>query len=121
MMKKLRHNAAFTLLEMVIAVLIVSIMVAVVAPHLTGISQQAEVTACTENQQSIRAALTEYDLEHHQYPDGNSAQQLQALVADSLLQSVPKDPSGGTYTIETTSSGAEEVSCSKHGSLDGSS
>jgi prepilin-type N-terminal cleavage/methylation domain-containing protein len=118
MLKKLRHDAAFTLLEMVIAVLIVSIMVAVVAPRLTGISQQAEETACAENQQTIRAALAEYHLQHHQYPAGNSAEQLQALVDDGLLQSVPKEPSGGTYNIQTTASGDEVVTCSVHGTLD---
>jgi prepilin-type N-terminal cleavage/methylation domain-containing protein len=118
MLKKLRHDAAFTLLEMVIAVLIVSIMIAVVAPRLSGISQKAEETACAENQQTIRAALAEYHLQYHQYPAGNSAEQLQALVDDCLLQSVPKDPSGGTYIIQTTASGDEVVTCSVHGTLD---
>ncbi len=107
----LRNETGFTLLEMVIAVLIVSIMVAVATPQLTGISKRAEQTACAENQDTIRAALAEYHLIHHAYPTGDSAAQLQTLVDDGELQSVPKEPAGGTYVITETND-TVTVSCS---------
>lgn len=116
--KWLRSDNGFTLLEMVVAVLIVSIMVAVVTPQLAGISKHAEETACAENQGTIRAALAEYHLLHHDYPAGESLAQLQALVDDGELQTIPQDSSGGSYQI-SESGDTVSVSCSVHGTLGG--
>lgn len=107
----------FSLVEMVVAISVFAVMMAVVIPHLLGIGVKAQAIACEQNQRMIRAALSEYFLEHHSYPTGDSDTQLQALVTDGLLDSMPKDPSGGTYEITDTDPSAVSVSCSIHGSL----
>jgi type II secretion system protein G len=111
------REAGFTLMEMVVAVLIVSIMITVVAPHLMNAGKRAESTACEQNQRTIRAALSEYDLLYHTYPSGNTAQRLDALVQANILASQPKEPSGGNYVINDTDGNNVAVSCEVHGQL----
>lgn len=111
------NDHGFSLVEMVVAISVFAVMMAVVIPHLLGIGVKAQAIACEQNQRMIRAALSEYYLEYHAYPSGDSETQLQALVTDGLLDSVPKDPSGGSYTISDTDPNAVSVSCSVHGPL----
>lgn len=110
-------ESGFTLIEMVVAVLVVSIMVAVVAPHIVGAGARAQQVASTEDQQMIRSALAEYDLIHGAYPSGTTAEQLQTLVDGQLLDSVPQDPSGGTFIINDTDPNNVIVSSSVYGAL----
>ncbi|SFU89595.1 type II secretion system protein GspG [Alicyclobacillus macrosporangiidus] len=109
-------EAGFTLLEMVVAVLVLAVMMSVVAPHVLGVGQRAESVACEQNQRNIRAALDEYQLMYHKYPAGNSDEQLQALVDAQLLDSVPRDPGGGHYILNTTGNEVV-VTCDVHGEL----
>lgn len=111
------RDGGFTLMEMVVAVLIVSVMMTVVTPHLISAGKRAERTACEQNQRTIRAALAEYDLLNNNYPSGNSAQQIGALVQSNILASVPKDPAGGNYEINDTDTNNVTVSCDIHGPL----
>lgn len=107
----------FTLMELVVCVLIISIMTAVLLPHLLGAGKRTEVTACEENQRLIRGALTEYYMVNHSYPNGNSLAQLTTLRDSEILQSIPKDPSGGNYVINDVDMNNVTVSCDVHGML----
>lgn len=107
----------FTLMELIVAVFVVSVMTAVVLPHLVGISDRANHVACEQNEHTIKSALTEYYLIHDSVPAGDTDLQLQALVQDGLLQSVPAEPSGGVYTINDSDPNHIEVDCSVHGKL----
>jgi prepilin-type N-terminal cleavage/methylation domain-containing protein len=115
--KRPNQEQGFTLMELVVAVFVISVLIAVTMPHLLGASQRAETTACEENQRTIRAALTEYYLLYHTYPSGNSMQQLQTLVSQQLLESIPKDPGGGNYVISDADANNVVVSCDVHGIL----
>lgn len=92
--------AGFTFIEMMVSVLIVAIMIAVISPKLANAGHQAEVTANTQNEQIISAALSEYQLMYHSVPSGTSEEQLQTLVTDNLISSIPVDPLGGQYIID---------------------
>lgn len=111
------HDGGFTLMEMVVSVLIVSVMIAVVTPHLVGAGKRAEQTACEQNQRTIRAGLAEYELIHGAYPTGNTVEQLDALVAENILASVPKDPAGGNYVVADVDPSNVVVECDVHGQL----
>lgn len=111
------RESGFTLLEMVVALFIISIMIAVVTPHLLGAGKNAQLVACEQNQRMIRAALTEYELLYHAYPTGSASEQLQTLKQAQLLQSIPVEPDGGHYVITDSDSNNVEVSCDVHGTL----
>jgi prepilin-type N-terminal cleavage/methylation domain-containing protein len=112
-----RVDKGFTLLEMVIAVFIISVMIAVVMPHLMGAGKRAQAVACEQNQRMIRAALAQYDLLYHTYPAGTTMEQLQALKDAELLQSIPTEPNGGHYIIHDSGVNDVEVTCDVHGTL----
>jgi prepilin-type N-terminal cleavage/methylation domain-containing protein len=111
-----KKEAGFSLLELVVAIFVIAVMAAVVSPHLLGIGQRAQANACEQNQRLIRAALTEYYLIYHKYPDGTADEQLKALRDAQLLQSIPQEPSGGHYVIQETGN-TFEVQCDVHGEL----
>ena len=102
----------FSLIELMIAVVIVAIMVAMITPQLMHASARAEATACSGNVRTISAALAEYQLLHQSLPAGNSAQQIQALVGDGLLSN---DALQGNYVIQDTDTNNINVSCSANG------
>jgi prepilin-type N-terminal cleavage/methylation domain-containing protein len=113
---RLGKEEGFSLMELVVAIFVIAVMAAVVSPHLLGIGQRAQVNACEQNQRLIRAALTEYYLIYHKYPEGSAEQQLQTLRDAQLLQSIPEEPNGGHYEIQETGNGVE-VQCDVHGEL----
>jgi prepilin-type N-terminal cleavage/methylation domain-containing protein len=92
-------SSGFTLIEMMVAVFVVSIMMSVIVPHLLGAGKRAQDTATAQNEKTIRAAIEEYYLVHHVMPTGNTSEQLTALVQDELLDSVPDNPPGESYII----------------------
>ncbi len=140
MKKKWSEQSGFTLIEMVIALFIVSVVMAIALPNLQTAGANAAQTGCEGNQKMIRAALTEYYLANHQYPpETDTAGILQDLKDNGYIDSTPKCPSGGEYMISytpvststtgtsttgTSSSGTSTateqqviVSCSVHGEL----
>ena len=118
-MKKWRKDQGFTLIEMVVALFIVSVVMAIAIPGLQKAGESAAITGCEGNQKMIRAAMTEYYLDHHQYPqDGNSAAILTDLKQNGYLESTPKCPSGGQYVITIAANDQSfTVTCTVHGEL----
>ncbi len=116
-----RREAGFTLVEMVVALFVVSVVMAITLPNLQVAGVNAAKTGCEGNQRMIRAALTEYYLNNHQFPQETTVQaDLQDLVTAGYLDSIPTCPSGGSYVITVSANGTTAtVSCTDHGSLGG--
>ncbi len=114
-----KSDHGFTLVEMVVALFIVSVMMAVAIPNLQVAGAHAARTGCEANQRMVRAALTEYYLDHHGYPtDGTTDAIVADLKQNGYLDSTPTCAAGGTYTITIASDGlSATVSCSSHGEL----
>lgn len=112
-----RAEQGFTLMEMVVAVFVMSVMMAVLMPHLLGAGTRAQATACEMDQRTIRAALTEYYMIHHTYPSGDTEAQLQTLLDTQLIDSIPKEPAGGAFSINDIDVNNVMVTCSIHDAL----
>jgi len=115
--RETQPDEGFTLMEMVVAVFVVSVMMAVLMPHLLGAGTRAQTTACEMNERTIKAALTEYYMIYHVYPTGDTQEQLQTLRSSQFIESIPKEPAGGNYTISETDLNNVTVECSVHGIL----
>jgi len=77
---KYNTTYAFTMIEIMLVVVILGILVAMVAPNLSGKSNQARISAArTDIEANIMAALDFYELDNGRYP--TTDQGLQALIA----------------------------------------
>ncbi|WDL97005.1 competence type IV pilus major pilin ComGC [Alicyclobacillus sp. ALC3] len=106
-----KREGGFTLMEMVVAVFIVGVMIAVITPHLLGAGKQATAVACQQNVNAIESALTEYALENGSLPTGDATTQMQALVDAQMLAAMPGQPANAVYTISDPDPDHISVTC----------
>lgn len=101
-------NRGFTLIEVMIVVVILSVLAALVVPRIMSRPGQARVVRAGQDIRAIEAALDLYRLDNFRYPSGE--QGLAALVTkptgtpaannwneDGYLKKLPKDPWGSPY------------------------
>ncbi len=110
MLKKSLNEQGFTLLEIMVVVVILSILALYVGPKIIGRPQEARINAAVMQIKSIETALKMYKLDNSVYP--TTEQGLEALVlapeVGNLARNwrkggymdkgkIPKDPWGNDY------------------------
>ena len=103
-----RHISGFTLIEVMVVVVILSILAAIVVPKIMDRPEQARVTKAKNDIRALEAALNLYRLDNMLYP--TTDQGLEALVTKpsdtpeprnwkegGYLDRLPKDPWGNPY------------------------
>jgi general secretion pathway protein G len=106
--KKHRKFNGFTLIEVMVVVVILSILAAIVVPKIMDRPEQARITKAKSDVRALEAALNLYRLDNMTYP--TTDQGLEALVTkptDSpeprnwkeggYLDRLPADPWGNSY------------------------
>ena len=104
----MKKSKGFTLIELMLVVIIISILSAMVVPRLVGRSQEARIAAAQADIESnIALALDMYELDTGTYP--TTEQGLAALIRKPTmspvptswkgpyLKKIPKDPWGNEY------------------------
>jgi general secretion pathway protein G len=102
------RRSGFTLLEMMVVIVILTLVATLVAPKILGRTEQARRTKAIADMKAIEQALNLYVMDSGRYP--TTEQGLDALVrkpdqgpvprswnADGYLQRVPSDPWGHPY------------------------
>ncbi|WP_019530146.1 type II secretion system major pseudopilin GspG [Dasania marina] len=113
----------FTLIEIMVVVVIISVLIGLVAPNILGRVDEARVTAAKADIGTLEQALDMYRLDNHHYP--STDQGLQALIVQPTGEpqakfwrpegylkksQLPKDPWGGDYQyLSPGSSGAYDL------------
>lgn len=110
MFKTLKDSRGFTLIELMVVIVILSILAVMVGPKIIGRSDDAKVADAKVQIRNIETALKLYKLDSGSYP--STEQGLQALVAKPTTgkipnnykaegylenKNVPKDPWGSDY------------------------
>jgi general secretion pathway protein G len=110
MFKALKENRGFTLIEIMVVIVILSVLAALVGPKIIGRSDDAKVADAKVQIRNLETALKLYKLDSGNFP--TTEQGLQALVAKPTTgkipnnykaegylenKSVPKDPWGADY------------------------
>lgn len=103
-----RSQRGFTLIEIMVVVVIMSILAVLVVPKLMGRTDDARIAAARQDIATIMQALKLYRLDNHRYP--TTEQGLAALVVKpasgpaangwkegGYLEKLPKDPWGSPY------------------------
>ncbi len=115
-----RPQGGFTLIEVLVVVVILSILAAVVVPNIMGEPEKARLVKAKQDIQALENALHMYRLDNFQYP--TTDQGLEALVdkptgtpepknwkAGGYVKRLPKDPWGNPY---------QYLSPGEHGEVD---
>ncbi len=103
-----RTNAAFTLIELLIVLVILGVLAAIVVPKFSGRTEQARQTAAQSQISTFGTALDSFEVDTGSYPKGKGG--LNALVQQPsnvqswrgpyLKSEIPKDPWGNEYIYE---------------------
>lgn len=103
---KNKNNRGFTLLELLVVIVILSLLAAIVIPRLTGRVDEAKINTAKIQLKELKRTLEMYKLDNGIYP--TTQQGLKALVQKpeippepkkwrQYLDHVPKDPWGNDY------------------------
>ena len=119
----MQHQKGFTLIEIMVVVVIISVLIGLVAPNILGRVDEARVTAAQADIATLEQALEMYKLDNQRYP--TTDQGLDALIVmpgsepkpkrwkpEGYLKksAIPKDPWGGDYQyISPGSNGAFDL------------
>lgn len=110
MLKTLRESRGFTLIELMVVIVILSLLAVLVGPKIIGRSDDAKVADAKVQIRNLETALKLYKLDTGSFP--TTEQGLQALVAKPTTgkipnnykaegylenKNVPKDPWGNDY------------------------
>lgn len=77
-------RAGFTLLELMVVILIISILATFLVPRITSAVARAEVTACQSNLQEIGRGLIEYRTKYNRLPSGSGVAFFASLISDKV-------------------------------------
>jgi prepilin-type N-terminal cleavage/methylation domain-containing protein len=84
--RSLTLRAGFTLLELMVVILIISILATFLIPRITSAIERAEVTACQANLRAINQGLIEYRTKHSRLPTGSGVKFFASIIADRVWQ-----------------------------------
>lgn len=95
-----KHEAGFTLMELMIVMAIISVLATLAVPSFIGAIKSAREAVLKEDLHVMRAAIDSYTMDKQKAP-----QSLDDLVQDGYLRSIPEDPmtrSKDTWVTETS-------------------
>ncbi|MGD0735539.1 MAG: prepilin-type N-terminal cleavage/methylation domain-containing protein [Terracidiphilus sp.] len=100
-LKTRRHNAGFTLIELMIVMAIIGVLAVIAVPSFIGAMKHAREAVLKEDLHVMRAAIDSYTMDKQKGP-----QSLDDLIQDGYLKSIPEDPMTHTRDWVTSSSDA---------------
>ncbi len=68
-MKLIKREEGFTLIEMMIVLLIISVLVLIAIPNVTKHSKSIDEKGCKAYVKMVEGQIAAYKMDHHKYPD----------------------------------------------------
>jgi len=93
-MTKLKEETGFTLIEMMIVLLIISVLILIAIPNVTKHSKSIDEKGCNAYVAMIQGQVEAYKMEKHNYPSS-----LDELVNEEYLKENPQCPDGRQLSI----------------------
>ena len=93
--RQFKTARGFTLIELMIAVVIIGILAAIIAPNVIGRLNDAKVSAAKQDVATLVQTLTMYKLDNSRFPSGE--QGLKALVEKHVIAPLPNNWRSGGY------------------------
>jgi len=111
-----RHDAGFTLVELMIVMAIIGVLAMVAVPSYIKAIQHAREAVLKEDLHTLREAIDSYTMDKQKAP-----QTLDDLVTDGYLKAIPEDPmthskdtwvtdaSDAMHSLDQTDSGIDDI------------
>jgi len=107
-----RSRAGFTLVEILIAVAIIGIIIAIVIPNLRGSSEKSRKIICIANLKQIDTAIDQWVLAENISPGvGITESDVETMCENNIKGGLPQCPNGGTYSFHVVGV-SPQVTCS---------
>ena len=97
-----KHDAGFTLMELMIVMAIISVLATLAIPSFIGAIKSAREAVLKEDLHVMRAAIDSYTMDKQKAP-----QSMDDLIQNGYLRSIPEDPmthSRDTWVTDTSES-----------------
>lgn len=93
-MSKLKEEKGFTLIEMMIVLLIISVLILIAIPNVTKHSKSIDKKGCDAYVAMVQGQVEAYKMDKYTYPTG-----LEDLVNDEYFLEKPQCPDGRKLSI----------------------
>lgn len=93
-MKKLLNEKGFTLVEMLIVLLIISVLILITLPNVTKHSKSIDDKGCAAYVSMVQTEIESYKMEHLKYPTN-----FEELVDKGHFPTTPQCPDGRELTL----------------------
>lgn len=102
----------FSLVEIMIAVVIIGIILAIALPNYSKSGKASQKTVCIANLEKIDAAVDQWLLENHASAGTSLSGSEDEIYNNYVRGGKPKCPAGGEYTLHSAGD-RPQVTCSK--------
>jgi len=118
-----RRRRAFTLIEMLVVILILSILAALIIPRLVSRTGDAKIAAAKSDIATLTSLLQQYRVDNDHYPtteEGLQALRVQPASAPNwkgpyLTKDVPQDPWGNPYVYQSPGPSGQDFQIVSYG------
>jgi general secretion pathway protein G len=115
---------AFTLIEMLVVILIISILAALIIPRLISRTSDAKIAAAKSDIATLSSLLQQYRVDNDKYPtteEGLQALRVQPESATNwkgpyLTKDLPTDPWGNPYVYQSPGPSGQDFEIISYGS-----
>lgn len=94
-MEKIKNEFGFSLIEMMIVLLIISVLILIAIPNVTKHSESIDNKGCSAYVAMVQGQVEAFKMDTHKYPTD-----LETLVHDDYFPELPVCPDGTGLNIE---------------------